>query len=135
MRKNKYDELNENSKKIDIRKEILITFALVLLIVCIIYAILNMISSNAPTTNESQSNSTNDLEQNDCYPFVCYEGICNVESEDLIPKANLINEHLRKVLTLISAANWDTGVYTLEDMDKYSLHSLIANNFLMKKII
>ena len=29
----------------------------------------------------------------------------------------------------ISIANWDSGVYTLEDVDKYALHSLIANRF------
>lgn len=125
---------SEQPRRNNVAKIVLITLAIILLSICGIFAMLKLLPTKPTIDNQIPNNNdveipSDDSEENECSPFICYDGISDVENKDLIPKANLIDGHLRKLLALISLDDWESGEYTLQDVDKFALHSLIANRF------
>ncbi len=121
----------KKNKKSIVGNIILIIVTIIVLSTLGIFAILKFAPNNstldAQLPNSNEQRIPNELEENECAPFICYDGISDIQSKDLIPKANQINKNLRRLLVLISLGDWESGEYTLQDIDKFALHSLIAN--------
>lgn len=131
-------------KNINLRNAVILVL-FIILVVGLVIGISKI--KNTSTTNNNQvinngsseeinddqlSNNDNSENLNDeqCEPFICYDDVSYIENKELIAKANKIDERLRKVLVLLSLSNDKQGKYTLNDVDKLTLHSLIINNFI-----
>lgn len=128
-------------------KNVILAVMLILLVICMVFVVVKVIDIYAPSNNNigNEQVSNNDVGEkedtvggkeqddtatNNCEPFICFDDVSHIESKDLIAKANKIDERLRRVLALISLNNGKEGLLTLNDVDKFKLHSLVINNFI-----